>query len=71
MGQVSAVELGIAPADVYDPKDHYEKVHGNLWDWNDGARPAPVASRTVDSPTQTATVRENEDAVKAIEPPAR
>ena len=71
MGQVSAVELGIAPADVYDPKDHYEKVHGNLWDWNDGARPAPVASRTVDSPTQTATVQENEDAVKAIEPPAR
>jgi len=70
MGQVTAVDLGLAEADVYDPRANYEKVHGNLWDWNDGARPAPVASRTVDSPAQTATVSENQDAIRAITPPA-
>lgn len=56
MGQVDAVELGIKPADVYDPMTHYDRVKGKWSDWDDGERPAPIATRTVDSPPQKATV---------------
>ncbi|HZV58586.1 MAG TPA: TolC family outer membrane protein [Sphingobium sp.] len=56
MGRVSATDLGIAPDDLYDPQDNYRRVRNDWSDWNEGAAPAPQASRTVDSPTQNATV---------------
>lgn len=56
MGQVSPTELGIAASDVYDPDANYRRVRGKWFDWDDDAAPAPVASRTVDSVTQNATV---------------
>ena len=56
MGRVSAVDLGLAPSDVYDPTIHYKQVRNNFWDWSDGPAVTPQASRTVDSPAQNATV---------------
>ena len=56
MGQVTAVDLGLAASDVYDPNVNYRKVRNDWWDWNDGPTPAPEASRTVDSQAQNATV---------------
>jgi len=56
MGQVSPADLGIAQGDVYDPETNYHRVRGKWFDWDDDPAPAPVASRTVDSVTQNATV---------------
>ncbi len=56
MGQVTAVDLGIEAGSLYDPTVNYQKVRNDWSDWNDGADPAPIASRTVDSPAQNATI---------------
>lgn len=56
MGQVTAVDLGIDAGSVYDPSANYKKVRNDWWDWNDGADPAPIAPRTVDSEAQNATI---------------
>jgi len=56
MGQVTATDLGVDAGSVYDPLANYKKVRNDWSDWNDGANPAPVASRTVDSPVQNATI---------------
>jgi len=57
MGQVSPTELGVAQGETYDPNANYQRVRGKWFDWDDDAAPAPVASRTVDSVTQNATVK--------------
>jgi outer membrane protein len=56
MGKASAADLSLASGPLYDPAAHFGTVRGKLMDWNGGATPAPVASRTVDSPAQNATV---------------
>ncbi len=56
MGQVAATDLGIDAGSLYDPTVNYKKVRNDWSDWNDGANPAPIAPRTVDSPAQNATI---------------
>jgi outer membrane protein len=43
---------------LYDPQDNYSRVRNKISDWSDGPNPAPVATRTVDTPAQTPSVRQ-------------
>jgi outer membrane protein len=60
MGKATAGDLGLGDGvALYDPVAHYDAVHGKLSDWSGGSEPAPIAARTVDSPTQNATVKDS------------
>lgn len=56
MGQAEARDLGLDGGALYDPVVNYNRVKNNVWDWNDDPRPAPVATRTVDTPAQTPAI---------------
>lgn len=56
MGKASAADLNLDAGPLYDPSAYYKKVRNNWNDWSDGPNPKPVASRTVDTKAQTATV---------------
>ncbi len=58
MGLISAEDLGVEGGDLYDPQENYSRVRNDWSDWNEGGAPAPQAERTVDSPTQNATVND-------------
>lgn len=60
MAQISPTDFGIAPDDVIDPKDNFDRVKGKWFDWNDDANPAPISTRTVDSTAQNATVNNSD-----------
>lgn len=60
MAQISPTDFGIASDDVIDPKDNFERVKGKWFDWDDDANPAPIATRTVDSTAQNATVNNSD-----------
>ncbi len=53
MGQAEARDLGLDGGALYDPTENYRRVKGIFWDWDQGPRPVPQATRTVDSRTQT------------------
>ena len=56
MGQAEARDLGLEAGTLYDPTLNYKRVRGRIWDFDEDPRPAPVATRTVDSPAQTPAV---------------
>lgn len=56
MGRAEARDLGLDGGPLYDPDVNYRRVRGGLWDWSDGARAAPVASSTANTPAQTPVV---------------
>jgi outer membrane protein len=56
MGRVSAADLGLDGGALYDPVANYDRVKNSIVDWDWGATPKAVSSRTVDSPAQAATV---------------
>ncbi len=56
MGKATAGDLNLDAGPLYDPTAYYKKVRNNLNDWSDGPDPKPVASSTVDSKAQNATV---------------
>jgi outer membrane protein len=56
MGQAEARDLGLDGGALYDPVVNYNRVKNNIWDWNDDPKPAPVATRTVDTPAQTPAI---------------
>jgi outer membrane protein len=56
MGQAEARDLGLDGGALYDPVLNYNRVKNNIWDWNDDPKPAPVATRTVDTPAQTPAI---------------
>ncbi len=56
MGRVTATDLGLDGGALYDPVANYERVRNKWSDWADDPAPKPVSTRTVDSPTQNATV---------------
>jgi outer membrane protein len=53
MGQAEARNLGLDPGGpLYDPTINYNRVKSHIWDWGTGPKPQPVATRTVDTPSQ-------------------
>lgn len=56
MGRAQASDLGFDPATLYDPEVNYRRVRGRVFDWALDAPTPPKATRTVDTPAQTATV---------------
>ena len=56
MGHAEADDLGLDSGTLYDPMVNYERVEGKWFDWDWGAAPTPVATRTVDTPAQDAKV---------------
>ncbi|MGE4322022.1 MAG: TolC family outer membrane protein [Sphingobium sp.] len=56
MGHAEADDLGLESGALYDPMVNYERVKGKWWDWDHDPAPVPVATRTVDTPVQTANV---------------
>ncbi|MBG6119365.1 MULTISPECIES: TolC family outer membrane protein [Sphingobium] len=56
MGHAEADDLGLASGTLYDPMVNYDRVKGKWFDWDYGAAPMPVATRTVDTLPQNANV---------------
>jgi outer membrane protein len=56
MGQAEARDLGLEGGALYDPVANYKRVKHAIWDWDEDAKPAPVATRTVDTPAQTPSI---------------
>lgn len=56
MGRAQADDLGFDPATLYDPEANYRRVRGRVFDWALDAPTPPKATRTVDTPAQTATI---------------
>ncbi|HUD94566.1 TolC family outer membrane protein [Sphingobium sp.] len=56
MGHAEANDLGLDSGTLYDPMVNYERVKGKWLDWSFDSKPAPVATRTVDTPAQNANV---------------
>jgi outer membrane protein len=56
MGQAEARDLGLDGGALYDPTVNYKRVKNRIWDWDEDPRPAPKATRTVDTPAQTPAV---------------
>ncbi|WP_225010077.1 TolC family outer membrane protein [Novosphingobium percolationis] len=51
-----ALDAGPDSAVLYDPQVNYDRVKGKIWDWAKDPAPKPVATRTVDSAAQDATI---------------
>ena len=56
MGRAEAEDLSIGGGQRYDPDANYRRVRHQFSDWNDDPQPAAVATRTADTPAQTAVV---------------
>jgi outer membrane protein len=56
MGQAEARDLGLEGGALYDPVANYNRVKSRIWDWGSDPTPAPVATRTVDTPAQTPAI---------------
>ncbi|MEQ1547515.1 MAG: TolC family outer membrane protein [Chakrabartia sp.] len=53
MGQAEARDLGLDGGALYDPEVNYKRVRNRISDWDSDPKPAPVATRTVDTQAQT------------------
>jgi outer membrane protein len=56
MGHAKGDDLGLDGGVLYDPNVNYNRVNDKFIDWDEDPDPAPVATRTVDSPAQNANV---------------
>ncbi len=56
MGKAQAADLGFDPNTLYDPEVNYRRVRGRVFDWSLDSPTPPKATRTVDTPAQTATI---------------
>jgi outer membrane protein len=57
MGRAEARDLNLdTGGPLYDPHEHYDKVHHDLWDYGRKPKPAPVSTSTVDIPAPDATI---------------
>ncbi|WP_420146310.1 TolC family outer membrane protein [Sphingobium sp.] len=56
MGHAEADDLGLDAGTLYDPMVNYNRVKGKWLDWSFDHKPEPVATRTVDTPTQKPNV---------------
>lgn len=56
MGHAEAEDLNLENGALYDPMVNYERVEGKWFDWDFDPAARPQATRTVDTPAQTANV---------------
>jgi outer membrane protein len=56
MGKAEARDLGLEGGPLYDPMVNYEAVEGAWNDWSSRPNPKVEATRTVDTPAQTAEI---------------
>ena len=56
MGLAEARDLGLDGGALYDPVVNYKRVKNRIWDFDEDPKPAPVATRTVDTPPQTPAI---------------
>jgi outer membrane protein len=56
MGKAEARDLGLEGGPLYDPMINYEAVEGAWNDWSSRPDPKVEATRTVDTPAQTAEI---------------
>lgn len=56
MGQAEAEDLGLDGGTLYDPVANYRRVRRSINDFASDGEPAPVATRTTNTPAQDATV---------------
>ncbi len=56
MGRAEARDLGLDGGPLYDPKVNYERVEGQFYDFQTDPNPQPKATRTIDTPAQTADI---------------
>ncbi len=53
MGKAGVQDLGLDGGPLYDPQVNYRRVRRSINDWANDPKPAPVATRTVDTTAQT------------------
>ncbi len=53
MGKAGVTDLGLDGGPLYDPQVNYRRVRRSINDWASDPKPAPVATRTVDTTAQT------------------
>ncbi|UVO53407.1 TolC family outer membrane protein [Sphingomonas sp. SUN039] len=53
MGKAGVQDLGLDGGPLYDPQVNYRRVRRSVNDWASDPKPAPVATRTVDTVAQT------------------
>jgi outer membrane protein len=59
MGHAEARDLGLEEfGPLYDPVANYDRVRGEIWDWQSDPDPTTQSTRTVDIPAQDAEIRE-------------
>jgi len=56
MGRAEARDLGLDGGVLYDPDVHYREAKAGLFDWGRDPTPTAKSTRTVDTPTQSATI---------------
>jgi len=56
MGRAEARDLGLDGGVLYDPQVNYERVKDQFYDFQSDPNPEPQATRTVNTPAQTAEV---------------
>lgn len=56
MGQAEARDLGLEGGPLYDPVANYDRVRRSINDFGGDGEPAPVGTRTADTPAQDAGV---------------
>lgn len=56
MGRAEAKDLGLEGGPLYDPTVNYRRVRNRIVDWDEDPTPSPVATSTVNTPAQNATV---------------
>ena len=62
MGRAEARDLGLADEGVlYDPVANYDRVRGNIWDWDRDPDPETKSPRTIDVPAAKAEIPETAD----------
>lgn len=62
MGRAEAKDLGLESGPLYDPVTNYQRVRNRILDWDEDPTPMPMATSTVNTPAQNATV------VRRLEP---
>ena len=53
MGQAEARDLNLEGVTLYDPTANYRRVRHKIWDWSSDPEPKTIATRTVDTPSQS------------------
>jgi outer membrane protein len=61
MGRAEARDLGLEGGPLYDPSEYYARVENAWSDWSSSPDPTLKATRTIDTPPQTAEIEPLED----------